>query len=92
MLDFVHLGEFEVTYLDGSKDVARSNFGSIMELERDYSDIADIPGATVLVRSMWLYLGRPKESLDAWAATVHHIEPVPKKVATNPTEPALGDG
>ena len=73
MLDFVHLGEFEVTYLDGTKEVARSNFGSIMEMEREYADVKEIPPATVLVRAMWLYLGRPKESLDAAAADVDKI-------------------
>lgn len=92
MLDFIHLGDFEVTYLDGTKETARSNFGSIMEMEREYADTENVPGATVLARSMWLYLGRPKESLDKWAETVHHIEPVTTKTAGDPTPPVAGDG
>jgi hypothetical protein len=91
MLDFVHLGEFEVTYLDGTKETARSNFGAIMEMEQEYQDVENVPGATVLVRAMWLYLGRPKESLDQWARNVHHIEPV-AKTDGRPTRPAAGDG
>lgn len=90
-IDFVPLGEFEITYLDGSTEIARSNFGAIMELEAEYLTAEHVPNATVTVRALWLFLGRPKESLDAWAATVHNFTPM-KAVDSDPSSPAVGDG
>lgn len=92
MLEYVPLGEFKVTYLDGETQIARANFGAIMELEAAYIGDGKVPQATVLVRAMWLYLDRPKDSLEAWAATVHNIEPHKVDVGTDPSPPAVGDG
>jgi hypothetical protein len=94
MLNYVPLGEFDITYLDGEPEVARSNFGAIMELEGTYAKVDNdkVPAATVLVRAMWLYLGRPKENLEVWAANVHNIEPRANGQKVDPFPPAAGDG
>ena len=92
MLQYVPIGEFDVTYLDGEATVARSNFGAIMDLENEY---ADVPGdkvqqGTVLVKATWYYLGRPGDSLAEWAKTVHRIEP--RANGQDPTPPVAGGG
>jgi hypothetical protein len=93
VLQYVPLGEFDVEYLDGTTETARSNFGAIMELETTYSKVEDkkVPPGTVLVRAMWLYLRRPGESLEAWAANVHNIEPKANGATADPSPPVAGD-
>lgn len=94
MLQYIPVGEFDVTFMDGETTIARSNFGSIMQIESEYTDVPDdkIAGGTLLVKAAWYYLGRPKDSLDEWAATVHRIIPRENGASPNPTEPTAGDG
>jgi hypothetical protein len=94
MLAYVPVGEFDVTFLDGESAIARSNFGAIMELEAEYADIPDdkVAGGTLLAKAAWVYLGRPKDSLEAWAATVHRIAPRENGVSADPSPPTAGDG
>lgn len=95
MLQYIPVGEFDVTYMDGETAVARSNFGRIMQIEAEYTDVPDdkIPGGTLLAKAVWYYLGCPKDSLDEWAATVHRIMPRENgQASANPTPPAAGDG
>jgi hypothetical protein len=94
VLQYVPLGDFDITYIEGEADVARSNFGAIMELEAKYAETPDakVAQGTVLVEAMWLYLGRPKDSLQTWAANVHRIEPRANGTSANPSPPTVGDG
>lgn len=94
MLHYVPLGEFDITYIDGEPEVARSNFGAIMELEAEYAETAveKVPQGTVLTKAVWLYLGRPKDNLDVWARNVHMIEPKVNGQKVDPSLPAVGDG
>jgi hypothetical protein len=91
MLEYVPIGEFDIIYLDGEPEIARSNFGAIMDLETEYIDVAasKVQQGTVLVKAMWLYLGR-SEPLDEWAKKVHRIEPRPNGTRTDPSPPAAG--
>lgn len=94
MLEYVPIGEFDVTYLDGSSDIARANFAAVMELEANFAETPSekIPGGTVLAKAVWMYLGRPKDSLEKWAENVHTIVPRPNGKSADPTRPAVGDG
>jgi hypothetical protein len=90
-LDFIPLGDFEITYLDGTKETARSNFGAILDLEAEYAGNDEVQRATMTLKALWLYLGQPKDSLRSWASNVHNFEPVGNATA-DPTPPTAGDG
>jgi hypothetical protein len=94
MLEYVPIGEFDVTYLDGEPDIARANFAAVMELEAEYADVPSekIAGGTVLAKAIWMYLGRPKDSLAKWAENVHTIVPRANGQKVDPSLPAVGDG
>jgi hypothetical protein len=93
VLEYVPIGEFDVTYLEGDPDIARANFAAVMELESEYAETPaeKIPGGTVLARAVWMYLGRPKDSLAEWAKNVHTIVPRPNGKNADPSPPAVGD-
>lgn len=87
-LDFIPLGNFEITYLDGHTETARSNFGAILELETEFADVDKALAAKVTIKALWLYLGRPKDTLEAWATTVHNFEMV--SADADPSRPTAG--
>lgn len=92
MPSFIPLGKYKVTYLDGRVEDARSNFAAIMDLEAELPNV-NAPDGTVLAHGIWIFLGRPKNDLRAWAADVYRIEPVadPTETTEDPTPPAVGD-
>lgn len=88
----VPLGHFKVTYMDGVSEVAKSNFGGIIEVERKFGTDAD-GYATVLAFGVWCYLGHPGDDFESWAGGVHWIEPTEEpgaKPAMVPSEPVAG--
>lgn len=89
---FVPLGKYRITYLDGRVEEVRSNFAAIMDLEAELPN-ASTPDGTVLCHGAWIFAGRPKNDLKAWAADVYRIEPVTDESleGTDPTPPAVGD-
>jgi hypothetical protein len=89
---FVPLGRYKVTYLDGREEEVRSNFADIMRLEADLPS-KDTPDGTSLAHGVWLYLGKPKGDIMAWAGDVHRIEPLgdEPEPEPDPTPPAAGD-
>lgn len=92
MPSFVPLGRYKVTYLDGREEEVRSNFAAIMELEAALPS-ATAPDGTVLCHGVWLFAGKPKNDLAAWAGDVYRIEPVreDEETGADPTPPVAGD-
>lgn len=90
MPNYVPLGRFKVTYLDGRVEEVRSNFAAIMDLEAELPEAAT-PDGTVLARGVWLYLDRPQGDLRKWAAGVWLIEPMPIEAGeADPSPPVAG--
>ena len=84
MSGFMPIGDFRVTYRDGSSVVVASNFAGLVEIERRWPGRDEVPAITALAIATWHYLDCPGE-LDEWMKTVHLIEGV------DLTEPAEGD-
>lgn len=88
---FMPIGEFRVIYTDGHTEDAKSNFLGLCEIERRWPGQEEAPGVQAVTVAVWYYLGCPDDNLDAWAATVHNIEPVEDPAETEvPTPPAVG--
>jgi hypothetical protein len=92
MSGFMPIGDYKVTYTDGSSEVVTSNFLGICEVERRYPN-GEIPGVNAMGLAVWYYLDCPGGDLDAWLKTVHMIEQATDSTEAPevPTDPAPGD-
>lgn len=93
MAGFMPVGDFTVTYTDGSTEEAKSNFLGLVEIERRWPGKEDAPGVQAIGVAVWYYLGCPGEDFDKWLSKVHMIEAAETKADADvvPSEPTVGD-
>lgn len=94
------VGDFTVTYTDGSTEDVQSNFRGLVEIERRWPGQENVPAVEAIGIAVWHYLGCPGESLDDWLGRVHLIEDAEELARRTkvtelpepevPTEPAVG--
>jgi hypothetical protein len=99
MAGMMPIGDFRVTYIDGTSEDAASNFLGLVEVERRWPGQEQAPGITALATATWFYLGCPDDDLDKWLSRVHLIERLPdaqdeeesdEDEDEGPTTPAVG--
>lgn len=91
MPSLIPLGRFKVEYMNGEIEEVRSNFGAVMELEKELPE-ADTPGGTSLLYGIWLYKGRPLDDPIEFGRTVYNITPIETNGETDPSKPEAGEG
>lgn len=87
---FMPIGDFKVTYRDGTEELAKSNFRGLVEIERKWPGQDVAPGIEAMGLAVWHYLDCPGD-FDDWLDSVHLIEAAEAKSEDEvPTQPAVG--
>jgi hypothetical protein len=87
MAGYMPIGDFKIVYVDGSSEVAQSNFRGIVEVERKWPGDT-VPGVEAISLAVWYYLGCP-DGFDEWLGRVHNIEPATTAGEVDPEDPPL---